>query len=146
MPVPTTSGAPKADRENCCRVYFIEAVGHDLIKIGYALDLQKRFTGLMTASPAPLTLLGVLDGGPRLEMEIHEKLAAHRSHGEWFRKTPEVMAIAATARPDISQQWLNQKARVRGAALMEYLARMKRGEIVRPTRGPSRRKSFISLP
>lgn len=143
MPVPTTNSGARSDRlqqlERLAQVYFIEAVGLDLIKIGYALDLQKRFTNMMTMSPAALTLLGVLDGGPKLECALHEQLAAHRAHGEWFRKTPEVMAIVATARPSPGQQYLNQTAKIRGAALQEYLAKMKRGEVVRPTRGPLKR-------
>ena len=139
MPVPTTSGgSAKQDRESYCWVYFIEAVGLDLLKVGYALDLRSRFTSMMTSSPASLSLLGVLQGGPRREMEIHTQLADHRAHGEWFRKTPEVMAVVATATPHKGQEWLNQTAKVRGAALMEYLAKMKRGEVVRPTRGPTR--------
>lgn len=138
MAVPTTSGRPdKFEREASSRVYFIEAVGLDLIKIGYAFDLQKRFTAMMTASPAPLSLLGVMPGGPRREMEIHDRLSDHRAHGEWFHKTPEVMAVVATAEQHEGHQWLNQRAKVRGAALMEYLAKMKRGEVVRPTRGPT---------
>ena len=144
MSVPTTSGIAKADREAHSWVYFVEAVGLDLIKIGYALDLEKRFTNLMTSSPAALSLLGVLPGGPRREMEIHDQLAAHRAHGEWFRKVPEVMAVVATAEMHDWQRWLNQRAKVRGAALMEYLAKMKRGEVVRPTRGktsPAKRKT-----
>lgn len=44
MSVSTTSSTT---REEISKVYFIEAVGQDLIKIGYALDLQKRFTNLM---------------------------------------------------------------------------------------------------
>lgn len=138
MPVPSTSGSPALDRETLSRVYFIEAAGHDLIKIGYAIDLPKRFTALMTSSPAALTLLGVLPGGPKLETELHERLAAHRAHGEWFRKSPEVMAVVATAEPADGQEWLNQKAKIRGAALMAYLDKMKRGEVTRPTRGPTR--------
>lgn len=142
MTVPTTSRGTLADRllfrESHSVVYFIEAVGLDLIKIGYAIDLPKRFTGMMTTSPAALTLLGVLDGGPKLECAIHEQLAAHRAHGEWFRKTPEVMAVVATARPSDGQQFLNQTAKVRGAALQDYLAKLKRGEVVRATRGPNK--------
>lgn len=137
MSVPTTSSGSKRDRESTSWVYFVEAVDLNLIKIGYALDLEKRFTALMTSSPAALSLLGVLRGGPRLEMAIHEQLAAHRAHGEWFRKTPEVMAVVATAEQHDWQRWLNQRAKVRGAALMAYLERMKRGEVVRPTRGPT---------
>lgn len=143
MAVPTTSSGTRAEakaiRQAMAQVYFIEAVGLDLVKIGYAVDLEKRFTNLMTASPAALTLLGVLPGGAKLEMELHAKLADHRAHGEWFHKTPEVMAVVATAQPSEDQRWLNQRAKVRGAALQAYLAKMKAGEIVRPTRGPLRR-------
>lgn len=142
MAVLTTSRVsrrmPKAEHEALCRVYFIEAEGHDLIKIGYAIDLQKRFAGMMTSSPAPLTLLGILEGGPKLETTIHERLATHRAHGEWFHKTPEVMAVVATSQPAIGQEWLNQKARLRGAGLQEYLAKLKAGEVSRPTRGPNK--------
>lgn len=139
MTVPTTHSGTRAERllekESLSVVYFIEAVGLDLIKIGYALDPWTRFTNMMTMSPAPLSLLGVLDGGAKLECAIHEQLAADRAHGEWFHKTPAVMAVVATARPSIGQEWLNQKAKIRGAALREYLAKMKRGEVIRPTRG-----------
>lgn len=121
------------------RVYFIEAVGLDLVKVGYALDVAKRFTGMMTTSPAPLTLLGMLDGGPKLEAAIHEQLAAHRAHGEWFHKTAEVMAVVATSQPAIGQEWLNQKAKLRGAGLQDYLAKLKAGEVTRPPRGPSKK-------
>lgn len=142
MAVLSASSGTRAERllhrERYSQVYFIEAVGLDLIKIGYAIDLPKRFTGMMTTSPAALTLLGVLDGGPKLECALHDQLAAHRAHGEWFRKTPEVMAVVATARPSEGQQFLNQTAKVRGAALQEYLAKMKRGEVVRAGRGPNK--------
>lgn len=142
MPVLSTSRYTKAQRaiarEAASVVYFIEAVGLDLIKIGYAMDLRLRFTGMMTASPAPLTLLGTVPGGPKVEMEIHERLAGHRAHGEWFRKTPEVMAEAAKAEPTDGQEWLNQKAKIRGAALQDYLGKLKRGEVQRPTRGPAK--------
>lgn len=142
MPVLPTSRYTKAQRavarEAASVVYFIEAVGLNLIKIGYAMDLRLRFTGMMTASPAALTLHGVIPGGPKVEMEIHDRLAEHRAHGEWFHKTPAVMAEVAKAQPSEGQEWLNQKAKIRGAALQQYLAKMKAGEVIRPTRGPSK--------
>lgn len=127
-------------------VYFVEAVGLDMIKIGYALDLAKRFTAMMTSSPAALSLLGTLPGGPREEMELHERLAAHRAHGEWFHKTPEVMAVVATATPSIGQEWLNQTAKLRGAGLQAYLAKLKAGEVMRPGRGPSKKPRVKAPP
>ncbi|HEX7741392.1 MAG TPA: hypothetical protein VF442_02970, partial [Sphingobium sp.] len=60
--------------EHVSRLYFIEAIGLDLIKIGYTVDPVKRFTSMLTMSPVPLSLLGSIWGGPKREMEIHAKL------------------------------------------------------------------------
>jgi len=133
-----------AEYENCCRIYFIEAVGMGLIKIGYTIDPAKRFMTMLTMSPAPLSLLGSISGGPQKETEIHAQLEPHRLHGEWFKATPEVMAIVATAEQRYGQEFFNQVARVRGAALQEYLAKMKRGEVVRPTRGKEKRPRSLN--
>jgi hypothetical protein len=129
----------KVAYEAACRIYFIEAVGMDRVKIGYTLDPAKRFVGMLTSSPAPLSLLGCIAGGPQREAELHALLAEHRLHGEWFAMVPEVMAIVATAETQYGQEFYNQVARQRGAALQEYLGKMKAGEVVRPTRGPLRR-------
>lgn len=132
--------AGKETYEKDCRVYFVEADGLGLVKIGYALDVRKRFIALMTASPVRLTLLGTLPGGAKLEAAIHAQLADHRAHGEWFHKSAEVLAVVGTAQPAEGQEWLNQAAKVRGAALQEYLGKLKRGEVVRPGRGPTKQR------
>ncbi len=123
--------------ERLCEIYFIEAVGLDLIKIGYTLKVLERFKGMLTMSPCPLSLLGTIEGGPQKEVELHAQLAEHWSHGEWYRKSPAVMAVVATATPS-GAEFLNQHAKRRGEALQAYLAKMKAGEVVRPTRGPNR--------
>lgn len=133
----------KDQYEHVCKIYFIEAVGMDLIKIGYTIDPVKRFMGMLTVSPAPLSLLGSIWGGPQKELEIHAKLDAYRLHGEWFKKVPAVMEVVATAEQSYGDDLLNQVARQRGAALMEYLAKLKAGEIVRPTRGPLKRRRSV---
>jgi hypothetical protein len=130
--------------EHVSRIYFIEAVGLSLVKIGYTVDPVKRFMGMLTMSPVPLSLLGSIWGGPQKEAEIHAKLATFRTHGEWFKMTAEVMAIVATAETSYGSDMLNQVARVRGAALQEYLAKMKRGEVVRPTRGKLKRPRSLN--
>jgi hypothetical protein len=130
--------------EHVSRIYFIEAVGMDLIKIGYTIDPVKRFMGMLTTSPAPLSLLGSIWGGPRREAEIHAQLEPYRLHGEWFKKVPEVMAVVATAEQSYGDGLLNQVARQRGAALQEYLAKMKAGEVVRPTRGKLKRPRSLN--
>jgi hypothetical protein len=130
--------------ERVSRLYFIEAVGLDLIKIGYTVDPVKRFIGMLTSSPVPLSLLGSTWGGPQREAEVHAQLAEFRTHGEWFKKSPEVMAVAATADLSYGEEMLNQVARERGAALQDYLAKLKRGEVVRPTRGKEKRPRSLN--
>lgn len=130
--------------EEVCRIYFIEAVGLDLIKIGYTIDPVKRFFSILTMSPAPLSLLGSIAGGPQREIQIHEQLEPHRIHGEWFKKCPEVMALVETAEQRYGHDMINQVARVRGAKLKEYLEKMKRGEVIRPTRGKNRRPRSLN--
>jgi hypothetical protein len=124
--------------EHICKIYFIEAVGMDLIKIGYTVNPTQRFMGMLTTSPAPLSLLGSIWGGPQKELEIHARLEPHRLHGEWFKKVPEVMEVVASADQVYGDEFYNQVARQRGAKLLEYLAKLKAGEVVRPTRGPTR--------
>lgn len=130
--------------EHLSKIYFIEAVGLDLIKIGYTIDPVKRFMGMLTMCPVPLSLLGSIWGGPQRELVIHEQLAEHRTHGEWFKKVPEVMAVVATSETSYGTELLNQVARHRGAALKDYLDRMKRGEVVRPTRGANKRPRSLN--
>lgn len=69
--------------------YFVE--GADLVKIGKSADLSGRFAALSTGSPVPLKFLGAI---PRdVESILHGKYVASRSHGEWFKKTPELMSF-----------------------------------------------------
>lgn len=118
-------------------VYFVEAE-NGLVKIGYSANVALRFRALLTTSAAPLKLLGWLPGTTGTERELHDKLEDSRSHGEWFRPTPDVAAVLATIQRPAEQS--TKTAGRRGASLMAYLERMKRGEVVRPTRGPLRRR------
>jgi hypothetical protein len=76
-------------------VYFVEAVGLDAVKIGWASDLGMRLKGLRTGCPAPLRVLRVIRGGHALELAMHERFKAHRTSGEWFRLSAIEAAIAA---------------------------------------------------
>jgi hypothetical protein len=77
------------------RVYFIEAVGLDMIKIGYARDIPERLRKLSPGCPVPMRLLGTVPGGLRTEQQYHERLAGCRDHGEWFRRCPELEGVLA---------------------------------------------------
>lgn len=72
-------------------VYFIQSESGG-IKIGVAVDVAKRLRGLQTAHPAKLTLLAVTNGGPAQEADYHRRFAAHRLHGEWFERHPDILA------------------------------------------------------
>src|SRR5262249_25059681 len=48
---------------------------------------------LQTACPDKLTLLGVCPGSRDDEAALHERLALFHLRGEWFRCTPELLAI-----------------------------------------------------
>lgn len=136
-PSGTRRRSPKSDLEETCRVYFIEAVGTDLVKIGYTLNVDARLRSLLTASAAPLRLLATIKGGPVMEGRYHIILAEHRSHGEWFRRCPLLNDLIATAdKPKDAPEWL---AKTRGAQLQSYLRKMQAGKVVRPTRGPAKR-------
>jgi hypothetical protein len=67
-------------------VYFIEAVGRNLVKIGYAGDPEKRLAELRSASPDDLQLLFSVPGDKATEAEYHRKYRhlRVRPNGEWF--------------------------------------------------------------
>lgn len=78
-------GQPLPDRFFRPVVYFIEAVGLDLVKIGYTDELIRRFKEIRTSCPVAIRLIGFRSGGRRLEAKLHRDYADYRSVGEWFR-------------------------------------------------------------
>lgn len=64
------------------KTYAIEIVGHRLVKIGKAKDVDARFSQLQTANPLELRFVDIIEGDH--EAKIHELLAAQRVRGEWF--------------------------------------------------------------
>lgn len=75
-------------------VYF--AVSGGMVKIGVSHSVTRRLHSFKTASPAPVVLVLTLPGSSALETELHQKFAAARSHGEWFRLTDELRAFIAS--------------------------------------------------
>lgn len=76
-------------------VYFLEAVGQNIFKIGKAKKLPTRFGQIDTASPCDLNIWGIIksDEYEKIEREIHIQLDAVRlrkrngNRKEWFRIT-----------------------------------------------------------
>ena len=74
-------------------VYFVRAgSGDGPVKIGHSADVSARLASLQTASPTPLQLMGAVacTDAPRLEREIHARLADLRLEGEWFQWDPRI--------------------------------------------------------
>lgn len=76
-------------------VYFVQGVDGGPIKIGTSRDVEDRVRTLQCASPVRLRVVGVVAGGAHLEATLHQRLAKHRLHGEWFAAVPEVLAAIA---------------------------------------------------
>lgn len=75
-------------------VYFIQAQGVGLIKIGFtARNPRVRLASLRTGSPVPLVPLGFVTGLQNEEGELHTRFIASRAHGEWFHPTPDLLAF-----------------------------------------------------
>lgn len=69
-------------------IYFVEAAGH--IKIGKADKWKKRLSGIQCSLPVKLTRLLVLQAHVGFETDLHEKFAAVRVRGEWFKDCREI--------------------------------------------------------
>lgn len=78
-------------------VYFIQSGKRGPIKIGTTRDVLRRLRLFQTGSAQPLTLIGAIPGGRKLERQIHQHLATDRLDGEWFKPTPDVRRWAQLA-------------------------------------------------
>jgi hypothetical protein len=73
-------------------VYFVGAE-EGPVKIGFSRDFHRRLAALQAASPVELRLLAVIvDASPVIERNYHSRFGRHRLHGEWFERSPEIMA------------------------------------------------------
>ena len=84
------------------RVYFIQCNGwQGPIKIGSAVDVQKRLLGMATGNPYPLVLLAEYPAPREVEWRLHKRFRPYRIQGEWFdpaQKLREFINIAKRLR------------------------------------------------
>lgn len=80
------------DEPYCPTIYFLSD-GAGAIKIGYSARVRRRIDALRTASSRQLDIIGTIDGTVDHEREIHNRLSAHRGHGEWFVDCPDVRSL-----------------------------------------------------
>lgn len=85
-------GRSRRDRTRI--VYFIGC--GEYVKIGVALDVDKRMRQLEATIPFPITLLGVTMGGQENEAQLHVRFAHLRHKGEWFRFEGELRDYIST--------------------------------------------------
>lgn len=85
-------------------VYFIGAASGP-IKIGIATRPLARLSGLQTSHHEKLDLLATCEGDLELEKAYHRRFAAHRLSGEWFERTPELMAEIERLTPNTFAQY-----------------------------------------
>lgn len=90
LPMPTAAEGQKL--ENGGRIYFIRAKESGKIKIGFTRSFVRRFNIIMTDCPEPVELLGTISGSMQDEFALHEKFAADRHVGEWFRGEAHLLA------------------------------------------------------
>lgn len=75
-------------------IYFLEAVGIPVIKVGYSAFPANRLKNCSTWSPVPLRLAAIDERGDQLtESELLRRLAPYQSHGEWFHATASIRGI-----------------------------------------------------
>lgn len=78
-------------------VYLIEAVGLELIKVGYSSNPRKRLRSLKLEHDVPMRIVHTLPGSRYTERQAHALLHEHRRIGEWFEAEPARASIPALA-------------------------------------------------
>src|SRR5581483_8320686 len=73
-------------------IYFVTA-DREVVKIGFASNIELRIRTLQTGSARPLHLLLAIPGTPDDERALHKRFAALRLQGEWFRHDGDLKAF-----------------------------------------------------
>jgi len=78
-------------------VYFVQAIGANLVKIGWVKDTAKfdqRLIRIQRNCPYPVKLLYLQHGASRSdERSAHKVFGAVHQHGEWFRIEGDLKAF-----------------------------------------------------
>lgn len=85
-------------------VYFVQAGSDGPIKIGVALDVEKRRTQLQEASWEKLTILARVPGDQGTERMLHEEFRDFRIRGEWFRPDPVLLTFIDSLREELRKK------------------------------------------
>ena len=88
-------------------VYFVstDAVSDFPIKIGFSERLALvRLQSLRTGCPYPLQMIGNIPGTYQNESATHRYFAKDRLCGEWFKRSPELLAFIAGGLPQLKSE------------------------------------------
>lgn len=78
-------------------VYFVQSGPGGRIKIGYSPYPERRIAYIQRYNGQELITLAVIEGSRGLEHALHQLLADHRAHGEWFEPAPAVLDVVRRA-------------------------------------------------
>jgi DNA-binding transcriptional regulator YdaS (Cro superfamily) len=78
-------------------VYFARA--SDSVKIGWAVNVTKRLSGVQIGCVEPLTLARVVEGPRGLEGAFHRHYAHQHIRGEWFRWSDDMLTAVIEIEP-----------------------------------------------
>lgn len=81
-----------AERHRCVSVCYFIGGDTGPIKIGHSVDVASRLKALRLSSPMWLRVFATCAGGEPREAAYHQQFAAHRLHGEWFVRHPDILA------------------------------------------------------
>jgi len=120
-------------KRRACFVYAVRA-SNGLVKIGFAENPESRTKAMSAQSPMALELLGYMPASTTLEARLHQRLANDNDHGEWFRSSADVEAVAgAICASDwdaieelIGERQTEGAKRLRAPSSLEHLAPMAR--------------------
>lgn len=98
LAVHSLSTAPLPDRDwrfRTDRLIYFAGTETGPIKIGRTKDLRGRIKELRCASPEKLHVWAITKGGNLEEALYHHRFADSRVRGEWFERTPALLAEIA---------------------------------------------------
>lgn len=73
-------------------VYFIQSGSGGPIKIGLAIEPERRLSELQTGNPHELTLRASVKGGRVAERKYHRSFSEFHIRGEWFEPAPAILS------------------------------------------------------
>lgn len=73
-------------------LYLMQVGTTGPVKIGIAVDVEKRRRQVQTGNPEPVRIVASLPHASDMEKVLHRRFARYRMQGEWFQPAPEIFA------------------------------------------------------